>query len=138
MRVGLYLLIIAIAISCGSSIPKDVLPPDKMKSVLWDIMQADELADYNMVKDSTFSRLEKRVEYYQDALSVHKITKDQFTKSLSYYSTHPEDFKTVLDSLQSFGERMQNSPVADTSIQQHNNLKRRDSPSKKLPALQQE
>ena len=139
MRIGLILLINAILISCGPSIPKDVLPPDKMKLVLWDIMQADELAEYNLTKDSSFNSLEKHIVYYQDVLTIHKVKKVQFSKSLAYYSNNPELFKVVLDSLQSFGERLQKAPPSDSSIHFQNSVKSNpDSLRKKQPVLQPE
>ena len=138
MRIVLYFLLSSIIISCRSSIPKDVLPPDKMKLVLWDIMQADELAEYNLTKDSSFAGLKKHVAYYQDVLSIHKITKDQFTKSLAYYSNHPEVFKIVLDSLQSFGERMQNAPGNNSLVPENDSaLKIPDSIRKKRTVSQE-
>ena len=94
-------------LSCKSSVPKDVLPPKKMQSVLWDVMQADEMAEYYSAKDSTFNSLSKHADYYQQIFFIHKITKEDFTKSLDYYENHPARFKPIIDSLQSFGERLQ-------------------------------
>lgn len=105
---NLGILIIAVVVfSCKSSVPKDVLPPKKMQAVLWDVMQADEMAEYKSIKDSAFRNLPKHAEYYQTVFSIHKITKEDFTKSLAYYENHPGVFKTVLDSLKSLGERVQ-------------------------------
>jgi hypothetical protein len=105
---SLRILIFCVCIfSCKSSIPKDVLPPKKMQAVLWDVMQADEMAEYYSAKDSSFRELSKHADYYQKIFSIHKISKGDFTKSLAYYENHPASFKLILDSLQSFGERLQ-------------------------------
>jgi hypothetical protein len=105
---SLRILIFCVCIfSCKSSIPKDVLPPKKMQAVLWDVMQADEMAEYYSAKDSTFTALSKHADYYQKVFSIHKISKDDFTKSLTYYENHPVSFKPIIDSLQSLGERLQ-------------------------------
>ena len=134
---SLRILILSICVlSCKSSVPKDVLPPKKMQAVLWDMMQADEMADSYSVKDSTFHGLAKHVEYYQDIFSIHKINKEDFSKSLTYYQNHPAAFKAVLDSLKSFAERTQRAdslvkaktPVVDTTA------KKSDS-TKKLPVI---
>lgn len=74
---------------------------------MWDVLQADEMAEYYSLKDSTFRGLTKHVDYYQKVFAIHKITKDDFTKSLSYYENHPAALKTILDSVQKFGERLQ-------------------------------
>lgn len=92
--------------SCHSA-PKNILPPSQMKSVLWDVMQADEMADYYAAKDSSFKTMIKHVAYYEAIFSIHKTNKETFVKSLNYYEAHPEKLKTILDSLQSFAEKMQ-------------------------------
>jgi hypothetical protein len=103
-------------LSCKSSVPKDVLPPQKMQAVLWDVMLADETADYYSVKDSSFRKLSKHVDYYQKIFAIHKISKEDFTRSLAYYTDHPATLKTILDSLQSFGERHQRMDSLKKSI----------------------
>jgi hypothetical protein len=107
MRRVKILFFVVLLFSCKSSVPKDVLPPKKMQAVLWDVMQADEMAEYYSGKDSTFRGLAKHVDYYQKVFSIHKINKEDFTRSLTYYEDHPASFKIVLDSLQNFAERLQ-------------------------------
>lgn len=133
MRTLGILIIVVIIFSCQSSVPKDVLPPKKMQAVLWDVMQADEMMEYYSVKDSTFHSLPKHAEYYQKVFSIHKITKEDFTKSLAYYESHPVVFKTVLDSLKSFGEKTQRADslkksktvVVDSAIKRVDSFKKK-------------
>ncbi|MBO9681901.1 MAG: DUF4296 domain-containing protein, partial [Flavisolibacter sp.] len=89
--------------SCKSSVPGDILPPKKMQAVLWDVMQADAMAENYAASDSAFRGLSKHVDYYQKVFAIHKISKDEFTKSLVYYENHPSRLKPILDSMQSFG-----------------------------------
>ena len=96
-----------VAISCKSSIPKDILPPKKMQAVLWDVMQADEVAEYYASSDSTFKGLARHVNYYQTIFAIHRITKNDFTRSLKYYQDHPANLKPILDSLQQFGQALE-------------------------------
>jgi hypothetical protein len=117
---SLGILFFVCIFSCKSPMPKDVMAPKRMQSVLWDVMQADEMAEYYSAKDSSFRNLSKHVDYYQKVFAIYKISKDDFTRSLTYYEDHPAILKTILDSLQSFGER----------------LKRRDSLNKsKIPLV---
>lgn len=133
MRTLGILTIVVVIFSCKPSVPKDVLPPKKMQAVLWDVMQADEIAEYYSVKDSTFRSLPKHTDYYEKAFSIHKITKEEFTKSLAYYESHPVVFKTVLDSLKNFGERMQRAdslkkskaPVVDSATKRVDSFKKK-------------
>jgi hypothetical protein len=105
-RLGIILLIVC-TFSCKSSAPKDVLSPQKMQAVLWDVMQADEMAEYYSTSDSTFKELPKHVDYYQKVFMIHKISKEDFTRSLLYYQNHPSELKPILDSMQRFGQRLQ-------------------------------
>jgi len=107
MRNLLILIVAACILSCKSSVPKDVLTPKKMQAVLWDVMQADEMTEYYSSKDSSFRGLPKHVEYYQKVFAIHKISKQDFARSLNYYENHPADLKIILDSLQKFSERLQ-------------------------------
>lgn len=94
-------------VSCsGSKVPEDVLPPQKMQAVLWDAMLADEMAGYYVQKDSSLSALSKHAELYQQVFSIHKISKDDFKKSLRYYEAHPDLLKPIFDSLQKKSEKI--------------------------------
>ena len=99
--------------SCKSSVPGDVLPPKKMQAVLWDVMQADAMAEYYAASDSAFTGLSKHVDYYQKVFAIHKISKDDFTKSLVYYENHPSRLKPILDSMQSFGQRLNRADTVE-------------------------
>lgn len=101
--------------SCKSSDPGDILPPKKMQSVLWDVMLADEMTEYYAGTDSTFRSLSKHADYYQKIFSIHKVSKEDFTRSLAYYESHPSQLKPILDSLQSFGQRLQNADTLKKS-----------------------
>ena len=107
MRNRGILIFVVFIFSCNSSVPKDILPPKKIQAVLWDVMQADEMAEYYSASDSGFKRLSKHVDYYQKIFAIHKINKEDFTRSLSYYENHPARLKPILDSLQSFGHRLE-------------------------------
>jgi hypothetical protein len=129
---SLRILIVSVCVlSCKSSVPKDILPPKKMQTVLWDVMQADEVANYYSSKDSTFKTLSKHADYYQKVFTIHKISKEDFTKSLSYYENHPASLKMIIDSLQSFGERIQK---ADSSKKSYNPIGN-DTTKRKPPVM---
>jgi hypothetical protein len=106
MRNFLILIFAVSLFSCKSSVPGDVLPPKKMQAVLWDVLQANEMAEYYGATDSAFKGLSKHVEYYQRVFAIHKISKEDFTRSLTYYEDHPSRLKPILDSLQSFIQRL--------------------------------
>jgi hypothetical protein len=97
----LALLLSTIFVSCsGSDVPKDVMPPEKMQAVLYDVILADELADFSSIQDSTYRELEKRTVLYDSIFQIHNITKQAFHKSFKFYQQRPDLLRTILDSLQ--------------------------------------
>ena len=112
MRILVILFLFVNVLSCKSSVQKDILPPKKMQTILWDMMQADEMAEYNSTNDSSFKGVAKHIVYYQNIFAIHKVSRETFKKSLNYYKDHPASLKPILDSLQHFAQRLQ---VSDTS-----------------------
>ena len=88
--------------ACNSKqeLPKDILPEAKMRTVLWDLMRADEWVTYEQTKDSTVDRYKRSIELYQKVFQVNGITDSQFKKSFRYYQTRPNLLKPLFDSLQ--------------------------------------
>ena len=109
MRILVILFLFVTVLSCRSSVQKDILPPKKMQTILWDIMQADEMAEYNSTNDSSFKGVAKHIGYYQNIFAIHKVSRETFKKSLNYYKDHPASLKPILDSLQHFAQRLQAS-----------------------------
>jgi hypothetical protein len=134
MKILFIFFLVLLISSCKSSVPDDVLPPKKMQAVLWDVMQADAMAEYYAARDSTFTSLSKHSDYYQKVFVIHKISKEDFTRSLAYYENHPSSLKPILDSLQSFGQRLQKADTIKKSsppVFYDSNFKKRHLPIKR-------
>jgi hypothetical protein len=102
-----------IFIGCNSGLKKNkyILPQEKMQAVLWDMMRADQfLADYVLNKDTSLKKDEERYRMYQQVFIIHKIDKEIYQRSLSYYQAHPDLLKVMLDSL----SKPKLAPIADT------------------------
>jgi len=112
-RSVVFTLLVALLWSCGEKQPENVLPPDRMQAVMWDLLQADELSSYYVSLDSAMASAERREGYYSVIYRNHKITREQFRTSFRYYAERPERMKVVLDSLQARSERPE---MRDTSI----------------------
>ena len=84
---------------------KIVLPEQKMASVLWDMIQVDELATMRLAKDTTKNVKKERIQLYQKVFQVHQISEKQFSNSLKYYSGHPDLMKVLFDTLDARGAR---------------------------------
>jgi hypothetical protein len=103
MRVLIVLLIPILLSACGKKkLPAGILDHDKMESVLWDMLQADEfLKAYMLTKDLTLNDTTEEIKMYERVFRINKVSREEFSNSFKYYQTHPDLFKILLDSLQS-------------------------------------
>jgi hypothetical protein len=95
---GFFLLLILL-FSCARKENKNVLPENKMKEVMWDLIRADQyVADY-LMRDSTRNKKDESMKLYEEIFHLHKVTRDQFKRSLAYYSSQPDLLRPIIDSL---------------------------------------
>ena len=100
-RCTLICLVLLFFYSCKESIPSGVIKPAKMQEVLWDVLRADALSRQIINRDSSKKLAEENVRLTKKVFAIHNITEEQFQKSYSYYTQHPDKMKTILDSLNS-------------------------------------
>jgi hypothetical protein len=101
-RILLLILVVLSLASCRNrkSIPKDVLPKQKMQAVLFDLMRADQfITDFIINKDSSFKLDEESIKLYGKVFALHHITKEEFSRSFKYYNDHPVLLRAILDSI---------------------------------------
>ena len=101
MRVFLITLPLMILSFCCARKEKrtDILPKEKMREVIWDLIRADQyVADY-LAKDSTRNKKDESLKLYEQVFHLHKITDNQFKASLAYYTSQPDLFRPIIDSL---------------------------------------
>ncbi|MCX8020468.1 MAG: DUF4296 domain-containing protein [Chitinophagaceae bacterium] len=80
--------------------PSHVLPPEKMKFVLWDLMRADQfLSDYVFRYDTSKNKKKESLTLYAEIFKTHHIKPAQFLNSFDYYTKHPGKMKKIFDSL---------------------------------------
>jgi hypothetical protein len=71
-----------------------------MQWVLWDMIRADEfLNSYVLSRDTSLDKKTEREHLYGKVFGVHKISAEEFEKSFSFYRSHPDFLKNMLDSL---------------------------------------
>ena len=100
MRILLFLSICLWSCS-QESVPEGVLPPEKMETVLYDLVCAEEFVDFSSIQDSTYRVFNKRSALYDSISNIHSITKETFQKSWQYYQGRPDLLKKILESLHS-------------------------------------
>ncbi|HWB28790.1 MAG TPA: DUF4296 domain-containing protein [Chitinophagaceae bacterium] len=93
-----------ISCSSGDDIPRDVIPINDMKVIMYDVMCAQELAAVTNPKDTVAAR-DRTFELYQQVFAIHKITKDDFFKSFHYYEANPDKISILYDSISAYADR---------------------------------
>jgi hypothetical protein len=88
------------------SIPRGIIPKDKMEKILWDMIQADQFTAQYLLKDS--ARINTKMEtmkLYAEVFQIHHVSKEEFQKSFSYYLSRPDITKNMFDSLSAHSNR---------------------------------
>ncbi|MFT4203990.1 MAG: DUF4296 domain-containing protein [Chitinophagaceae bacterium] len=92
--------------ACTSDkLPKDVMTPDELKSVLWDLFVAGEM---RMSDTTTAVRLhlkDSATSSFNYVLQIHKLGKDAFMHSFKYYQRHPDQQNILIDTLIAYNDR---------------------------------
>jgi hypothetical protein len=90
-----------ILFSCARNekLDHNILPIKKMREVMWDMIRADQYVSDFLLKDSTKKKKDESVKLYDEIFRLHKITADEFKKSLAYYSSRPDLMQPIIDSL---------------------------------------
>jgi len=78
---------------------KNILPQNEMRDVMWDMMRADQYVAGYLPKDSVHNKKDRSIGLYEEILHIHKITREQFKTSFDYYSSRPDLFRPIIDSL---------------------------------------
>ncbi|MBS1763298.1 MAG: DUF4296 domain-containing protein [Bacteroidetes bacterium] len=98
MRLSIFLCIIFI-FSCKESNQKNILPEEKMQSVLWKLIKADVYVTDFVNKDSSHDASSINNELQNQIFAKEGINRKQFEESFNYYTDHPELFKNIFDTI---------------------------------------
>lgn len=103
----LYLVVFGILVSCSSKnkAPSSIIQPEEMKSVLWDVMRAQNLAVTVSRSDTTTNTIAVTKALTEKIFQIHKISAEDFNKSYNWYIRHPELMRLMFDSLYSQKQR---------------------------------
>jgi Domain of unknown function (DUF4296) len=119
MRIFIFFAGLVLISSCNNknNVPADVLKPDKMQAVLWDVIKADIFTAEFIKKDSSKNAATENLKLQQQIFAIHKISKADFYRSYDYYKSNTELFKKVMDSMVLHAERNRyEKPAAVTPL----------------------
>ena len=84
-------------------IPKNIMPIDKMKLIVWDLSQAGAYASLLKEKDTSIKAV--NTAYLAEVLKLHNISKKDFFTSFNFYQQNPVLNKELFDSVTAFAQR---------------------------------
>jgi len=119
MRVVAGLLAILLVVGCSDkdNIPSGIIPREKMEKILWDMVQADQYSSMYLWKDSARVNVKTETQkLYQEVFQLHQVSREEFSKSFTYYQEHPELTRNVFDSLLTRGNRLRAESYSRPSI----------------------
>jgi hypothetical protein len=82
-----------------NKIPAGILPQQKMRLIIWDLLRADEYINSFMANNNKVDLKTERFVLYEQVFKLHAVDQKKFQKSLSFYQTRPDLFKVIADSL---------------------------------------
>lgn len=110
MRIIIYIILFFALVSCNpdSQVPSNIIQPQEMSNILWDIMRSQTLAYETARKDSLVSEAIETKALSQKIFNIYKIDSAYFNKSYNWYVQHPAILKTIFDSMYVQKERENN------------------------------
>ena len=123
MRSLLFITLILLTVGCiqDKKIPKDILPQNEMRKIMWDLMRADAYVADFIMKDSTRDQKTESAILYEKIFDIHSTSRETFKKSLAFYESRPDLFKAISDSLrsderQAMEYQVEKKPELDTTV----------------------
>lgn len=102
MRILLFVMALMLGlIACSDrQVPRDVMEPEKMETVLWDMIRAGEfLNGFVLFRDTFHNNVQESRRWYDKVYELHQISREDFIRSYEYYKQHPRLMKKIFDSL---------------------------------------
>lgn len=107
MRIAAIVLLLCCSVGCnapGHEPPGDLIPRDSFVQVLADVHVIEARISHEMVVDQRTDSPAQR--YYDEMYAERSITKEQYRRTYTWYTEHPELMKALYDDvLQELGRR---------------------------------
>ena len=124
MRFFLFIILIFLNFGCirDNKVPRDIIPQNQMRNIMWDLMRADAYVTDFVMKDSTCDKKAESAKLYEKIFDIHATTRETFKKSLTFYQSRPDLFKVISDSLRVDEKNSQQYPegkkpkIIDTTL----------------------
>lgn len=103
--------LVLLIFSCNTNnyIPGEVIKPQQMQHILWDMIRGDILAREIVKTDSTLNFEHEDFAIIEKIFILNHTSRQKFEKSIIFYERHPVLMRAIFDSLHAVQFR-QNSP----------------------------
>lgn len=101
---GFIFLLVFISCSRKDEVPQDIIQVKPMQKIVWDILQADEIAYQRKITDSTLDLKSTSFHLYDTVFALHKVSREAFYKSYEYYQRRPRLYKTLMTGVKNIGD----------------------------------
>jgi hypothetical protein len=104
MKNALFIFLILI-FSCQPIAKENLVDINKMKIIVWQLMQVDEYYLRVSLLDSTWRMNKKNVQMYQQVFDLNKVDRTVFYITIADLESHPDEFKKLMDSVNEVSKR---------------------------------
>jgi len=105
MRISIFFIVMFLSSCKLLETKKPQLDINKMKIIVWQLMQADEYYTKASLLDSTWKLSKKNVQMYQQIFNLNKVDRIEFYNTINYLERHPIEFKQLMDSVSEVSKR---------------------------------
>ncbi len=101
----IYIILIIALFSCSDSVKKrDIINEDIFFNLLIDMHKADGIiSDMNLTKD----KKSDSISVYNSVLKKNNVSREDFDKTIKYYSLHTDEYLLIYDSLENLFDSIQ-------------------------------
>jgi len=105
----LGIILLVGAMGCKSKYPKDIMTPEQIKPVLFDVMVATSVKQMDTTSVTKLHLRDSITLEIHRVLKAHNVDDSLYFRSMAFYEAHPDDLKTLLDSTRNYGNRLEDS-----------------------------
>ena len=102
----IFIILCLFILSCqDKEQPKNMVPFDKMKVVLYQLMKADEYYTRSISADTAMQLEKRNIQFYKQIFDLNKVDRNDFYATLTYLQKRPIEFKELMDSAYELSKR---------------------------------
>ena len=137
MKNILLLTILNLLWSCSgkNKVPSEIIQPNEMQNILWDVVRAQALSTEIARKDSTINEITETKVLAQKVFAIHNITSVGFDKSYLWYTSHPDVMRIFFDSLNAQKQRESQLEIKERNHPLRIDTSRKLNPHRKFTPL---